>query len=461
MEASAQREGVQEMGEQASISKAANQLQTVPSIARDANMDHTDRGASMDATPAGAPELGCHDGMLSQSASAAQLPLGYVYVPSRPIAECLACDICKDILKDPHTCLVCLHTYCFACIWDKIELGNAANKCPVDGCGQPDVNGLRATMLGANPFGEEKQTLRHDAALNAIIVKIFPRPGLDERLEEARLKREEQYRCDVRDAELRAMRRHSSGRLTGAKATPRAGRQAGNSSSHAGGTPGLVPAATPAAGEGNPTTAAPRAHRADAGKLGVQSRAPGVEDEWMEFSPRHNLRQTADRLCRKSLERQMSMQWEDSPAAECRPGTSSPASTTKRRPSEASDGVGTGKKKKQGSGSWSPSPTKKESTVAIAVFPVDFFHSERKLPALEFSYFRVPLSMSVAGVGELVESELALGGQQIEGGLDLICRERHLDRMQDATLKVVQEEIWTKGEAEEELLTFYFAAKGG
>nr|XP_048335843.1 E3 ubiquitin protein ligase DRIP1-like [Ziziphus jujuba var. spinosa] len=81
-----------------------------------------------------------------------------VKLKKRPFLDCLACPLCKNLLKDPTTVSVCLHTFCKHCIYQKLE-EDVRNCCPV--CN---------TYLGFFP----EQLLRPDHNLRDLTVQILP-----------------------------------------------------------------------------------------------------------------------------------------------------------------------------------------------------------------------------------------------------------------------------------------------
>eukprot|EP00803_Ostreobium_quekettii_P005340 evm.model.scf_275.3 EVM.evm.TU.scf_275.3 scf_275:59844-61109(-) len=410
-------------------------------------------------------------------------PPGWISVPSLPIAQCLACDICGDILRDPHTCLLCLHSYCYECIRACVTPGSYGNTCPVGGCGTPDITGQQTTKLGSYPFDEKKQTIRHDATLNEIIKRIFPRPGLDERLEAARAEREARIREGRERA--RAPRRNFSGRSLGHRdgsggclgpaASRRVSRSGASKGALAGRSLGIdhearepgegisVPAVGPVIGGAKGAGPAPgaglrevhtlRSRSADAErKAGKKS---GGQGEWRGSAESRLLRQTADRAARRSLERGQAVRRGEAPQREAKPGAPSSSNSMKRRSSDLSNCGSTGRNHRHRAEQAGCPGHREGEDMVIAIFPSDFFHAKRALPPLEFNYFRLPCATPVAEVGRIVLEEL-----HMEEGVDLFCMGRRLGGEGPATLVEVRGAIWEKQGAEEELLTLYYAAKG-
>ncbi len=63
----------------------------------------------------------------------------------------LSCSLCEQLLTEPITSPVCLHTYCLTCIEAHIKLG-AANVCPVCQADPDRVASGSVVVLGPKPF---------------------------------------------------------------------------------------------------------------------------------------------------------------------------------------------------------------------------------------------------------------------------------------------------------------------
>ncbi|PIA43168.1 hypothetical protein AQUCO_02000540v1 [Aquilegia coerulea] len=88
----------------------------------------------------------------------ATMPDGCVKVRKNTPVNCLTCPLCFNLLTEATTICLCLHTFCRACLYQKLE-DDRKNCCPV--CN---------VYLGSCP--EEK--LRPDNNLQAIRMKVFP-----------------------------------------------------------------------------------------------------------------------------------------------------------------------------------------------------------------------------------------------------------------------------------------------
>ncbi|KAF5203654.1 E3 ubiquitin protein ligase drip2 [Thalictrum thalictroides] len=83
---------------------------------------------------------------------------GCVKIRKKTPVDCLTCPLCFNLFTEATTICLCFHTFCRACIYQKLE-GDRKNCCPV--CN---------VYLGSCP--EEK--LRPDNNLQAIRIKVFP-----------------------------------------------------------------------------------------------------------------------------------------------------------------------------------------------------------------------------------------------------------------------------------------------
>jgi hypothetical protein len=79
------------------------------------------------------------------------------------LAQCMACDICREVLLDPVKSPVCMHCYCRECIDAFLVLGGTSNCCPV--CQSAAV----ATSLGRDPY---KDNLKFDFIMASLIRKV-------------------------------------------------------------------------------------------------------------------------------------------------------------------------------------------------------------------------------------------------------------------------------------------------
>lgn len=94
-------------------------------------------------------------------------PVEGVWRSAESLAQCLACDICCEVLVDPVTSPTCMHCYCRECIDTFLVPGGASNCCPV--CQRESVS----TSLGQNPY---KDHLKMDFVLESLIRKAPPPP---------------------------------------------------------------------------------------------------------------------------------------------------------------------------------------------------------------------------------------------------------------------------------------------
>ena len=94
---------------------------------------------------------------------AAPLVLDGVQRDVEALAQCMACDICREVLLDPVHSSTCMHCYCRDCIDAFLVLGGTSNCCPV--CQRADV----ATSLGRDPY---KDNLKLDFVLSNLIRKV-------------------------------------------------------------------------------------------------------------------------------------------------------------------------------------------------------------------------------------------------------------------------------------------------
>ncbi|PNH11753.1 Dynein heavy chain 12, axonemal [Tetrabaena socialis] len=101
--------------------------------------------------------------------------------PAAPLASCLSCALCHDLLREAITAPECSHTAvklelrqavgfqllcdCYDCIDTRVEIGGNHNVCPVPGCG---------TVLGPNPFDHHR--LLYDGLLDALVRKLYDCP---------------------------------------------------------------------------------------------------------------------------------------------------------------------------------------------------------------------------------------------------------------------------------------------
>eukprot|EP01024_Parvocaulis_polyphysoides_P035442 TRINITY_DN31401_c0_g3_i1.p1 TRINITY_DN31401_c0_g3~~TRINITY_DN31401_c0_g3_i1.p1 ORF type:complete len:327 (+),score=40.78 TRINITY_DN31401_c0_g3_i1:39-983(+) len=134
-----------------------------------------------------------------------------------PILNCLCCPICGDLFKEATTLSTCGHSFCYDCIASQMEISVAENHCPACIAKGDRVHG----RIGNYPFGtyelmEDKEkgfkqylrrgvVVKYDGVLDALVRKIFPRPQLDQKLEERRQGREEEDRKEIekKNAEFR------------------------------------------------------------------------------------------------------------------------------------------------------------------------------------------------------------------------------------------------------------------
>ena len=98
-----------------------------------------------------------------QPQKAAPLVLDGVQRDVEALAQCMACDICREVLLDPVHSSTCMHCYCRDCIDAFLVLGGTSNCCPV--CRRADV----ATSLGRDPY---KDNLKLDFVLANLIRKV-------------------------------------------------------------------------------------------------------------------------------------------------------------------------------------------------------------------------------------------------------------------------------------------------
>ena len=94
---------------------------------------------------------------------AAPLVLDGVQRDVEALSQCMACDICREVLLDPVHASTCMHCYCRDCIDAFLVLGGTSNACPV--CQRADV----ATSLGRDPY---KDNLKLDFVLASLIRKV-------------------------------------------------------------------------------------------------------------------------------------------------------------------------------------------------------------------------------------------------------------------------------------------------
>ncbi len=94
---------------------------------------------------------------------AAPMVLDGVQRDVEALAQCMACDICREVLLDPVHASTCMHCYCRDCIDAFLVLGGTSNCCPV--CRRADV----ATSLGRDPY---KDNLKLDFVLANLIRKV-------------------------------------------------------------------------------------------------------------------------------------------------------------------------------------------------------------------------------------------------------------------------------------------------
>lgn len=93
------------------------------------------------------------------------------------LATLLTCQLCNDVLRDPHVSTQCSHTACYSCFAKHWTWGGSTNKCPLcEKLGQPQ------TVLGPYPIvGDLNKAprLQRDYALVSLLRKLFPRPAVD------------------------------------------------------------------------------------------------------------------------------------------------------------------------------------------------------------------------------------------------------------------------------------------
>ena len=92
------------------------------------------------------------------------------------LAACLACDLCREVLKDPVTAPECMHSFCRDCIDQHVLYGGTKNICPV--CKVTDLQ----TVFGPQPFQHGK--LQFDPMLADMIRKLFPRADVEKGIQE-------------------------------------------------------------------------------------------------------------------------------------------------------------------------------------------------------------------------------------------------------------------------------------
>lgn len=93
------------------------------------------------------------------------------------LASLLTCQLCNDVLRDPHVSTQCSHTACYSCFAKHWTWGGSTNKCPL--C---EKLGLPQTVLGPYPIvGDLNKAprLQRDYALVSMLRKLFPRPAVD------------------------------------------------------------------------------------------------------------------------------------------------------------------------------------------------------------------------------------------------------------------------------------------
>ncbi|BDA40700.1 probable polycomb group RING finger protein 2 at C-terminar half [Coccomyxa sp. Obi] len=120
------------------------------------------KGADVQRTP----EVSRIDGRGSEEGAQEAVAGGVVQRSVQEVAECLACDLCYSIFRDPITAPECMHSFCRQCIEAELVGSAGGNICPA--CAR---EGER-TLLGANPFAYHR--LQPDFVLEALVRKIFP-----------------------------------------------------------------------------------------------------------------------------------------------------------------------------------------------------------------------------------------------------------------------------------------------
>lgn len=93
------------------------------------------------------------------------------------LASLLTCQLCSDVLRDPHVSTQCSHTACYSCFAKHWTWGGSTNKCPI--C---EKLSLPQTVLGPYPIvGDLNKAprLQRDYALVSLLRKLFPRPAVD------------------------------------------------------------------------------------------------------------------------------------------------------------------------------------------------------------------------------------------------------------------------------------------
>ena len=110
-----------------------------------------------------AAEVPAADGPAEAVPKAAQRALEGVQRDLEALAQCMACDICREVLLDPVKSPVCMHCYCRECIDAFLVLGGTSNCCPV--CQSAAV----ATSLGRDPY---KDNLKYDFVMESLIRKV-------------------------------------------------------------------------------------------------------------------------------------------------------------------------------------------------------------------------------------------------------------------------------------------------
>lgn len=93
------------------------------------------------------------------------------------LAQLLTCQLCGDVLRDPHVSTQCSHTACYACFAKHWVWGGSTNKCPL--C---EKLGFPQTVLGPYPIAgdiNKAPRLQRDYTLVSLLRKLFPRPAVD------------------------------------------------------------------------------------------------------------------------------------------------------------------------------------------------------------------------------------------------------------------------------------------
>ncbi|CAL8466990.1 g6526 [Coccomyxa elongata] len=120
------------------------------------------KGADVQRTP----EMSSIDGTGLEEGAHEVVAGGVVQRSVQEVAECLACNLCYSIFRDPITAPECMHSFCRQCIEAELVGSAGGNICPA--CAR---EGER-TLLGANPFAYHR--LQPDFVLEALVRKIFP-----------------------------------------------------------------------------------------------------------------------------------------------------------------------------------------------------------------------------------------------------------------------------------------------